>query len=464
MHTVQLQHTVSIQELGDELDGRVIAPSDAGYDEARTVFHGGIDRRPAAIVRAATAGDVARVVRFARETGLELAVRSGGHSAAGHGVTDGGIVLDLRDMRGLAIDLSQGTAWAETGLTTGEYSAAAATCRLATGFGDARSVGIGGITLAGGVGYLVRKHGLTIDHLLAAEIVTADGALRRVDADNHPDLFWAIRGGGGNFGVVTRFKFRLHELEKIVGGQLVLPATPEVISAFVAAAEEAPEELSTIANVMPAPPLPSLPSEHHGRLVLMATLVHAGAGQAAERAIAPFRALASPLADTLRPMPYPDVFPPVDDDFHPVVALRTLFLDGIDRPAAETIVERLRSATAPMAGAQLRVLGGAMARVPAEATAFAHRDQRVIANVAAIYQRPEERELHEAWARDFAAELGPRRPGAYVAFLADEGEARVRDAYPGSTWKRLAAIKARYDPENLFRLNQNVPPGPDRAG
>jgi FAD/FMN-containing dehydrogenase len=236
----------------------VIAPSDAGYDEARTVFHGGIDRRPAAIVRAATAGDVGRVVRFARETGLELAVRSGGHSAAGHGVTDGGIVLDLRDMRGLAIDLSQGTAWAETGLTTGEYSAAAATCRLATGFGDARSVGIGGITLAGGVGYLVRKHGLTIDHLLAAEIVTADGALRRVDADNHPDLFWAIRGGGGNFGVATRFKFRLHELEKIVGGQLVLPATPEVISGFVAAAQEAPEELDhRQRDARPAPAAPS---------------------------------------------------------------------------------------------------------------------------------------------------------------------------------------------------------------
>jgi FAD/FMN-containing dehydrogenase len=464
MHTVQLQQTVSIQELGAELDGRMIAPSDAGYDEARTVFIGGIDRRPAAIVRAASARDVARVVRFGRETGLELAVRSGGHSAAGHGVTDGGIVLEVRDMRGLAIDLSQGTAWAETGLTTGEYSAAAASCRLATGFGDARSVGIGGITLAGGVGYLVRKHGLTIDHLLAAEIVTADGALRRVDAENHPDLFWAIRGGGGNFGVATRFKFRLHELEKIVGGQLFLPATPEVISAFVAAAEAAPEELSTIANVMPAPPLPFLPSEHHGRLVLMATLVHAGAGRAAERAIAPFRALAAPLADTLRPMPYPDVFPPVDDDFHPVVAMRTLFLDGVDRPAAETIIERLRSATAPMAAAQLRVLGGAVARVPAEATAFAHRDRRVIANVAAMYQRPDEREVHEAWARDFAAELAPRGTGAYVAFLGDEGNARVHEAYPGSTWERLAAIKARYDPDNLFRLNQNVPPAPDRAG
>jgi FAD/FMN-containing dehydrogenase len=307
MHTAQLQ-SLSMKDLDAELDGPVITPSDAGYDAARTVFHGGIDRRPAAIARVATAGDVARVVRFAYETGLELAVRGGGHSAAGHGVTEGGIVLDLRDLRGLAIDLSAGTAWADTGLTTGEYTAAAATCRLATGFGDAGSVGIGGITLAGGVGHLARKHGLTIDNLLAAEVVTADGALRRVDADYHPDLFWGIRGGGGNFGVATRLKLRLHELGEVVGGQLVLPATPEVIAAFVAAAEAAPDELSTTANMMPAPPLPFLPSEHHGRLVLMATLVHAGAGRAAERAVAPFRALAAPLADTLRPMPYPASF------------------------------------------------------------------------------------------------------------------------------------------------------------
>jgi FAD/FMN-containing dehydrogenase len=293
--------------------------------------------------------------------------------------------------------------------------------------------------------------------------VTADGALRRVDADHHPDLFWAIRGGGGNFGVATRLKLRLHELGEVVGGQLVLPATPEVIAAFVAAAEAAPDELSTTANMMPAPPLPFLPSEHHGRLVLMATLVHAGAGRAAERAVAPFRALAAPLADTLRPMPYPDIFPPVDDGFRPVVTSRTLFLDGVDRAAAEAIVERVRSAPAPMAAAQLRVLGGAVARVPAEATAFAHRGRRVIANVAAMYQRPDEREVHEAWARDFAAGLAPQGTGAYVAFLGDEGEARVHEAYPGSTWQRLATIKARYDPDNLFRLNQNVPPAPDDA-
>lgn len=205
--------------------GRVIGPDDADYDAARTIVYGGFDRRPAMIVRAADAADVSRVVRLARDTDLELAVRSGGHSAAGHSVTDGGIVLDLRDMKKLDIDVAGRTAWAETGLTAGEYSSATAEYDLATGFGDTGSVGIGGITLGGGVGFLVRKHGLTIDSLLAAEVVTADGEILYCDEETHPDLFWAIRGGGGNFGVATRFKFRLHELGPIFGGMLFLPAT-----------------------------------------------------------------------------------------------------------------------------------------------------------------------------------------------------------------------------------------------
>src|SRR5829696_1743857 len=207
-----------------QLNGRVIAPGQPEYERARTVFAGAIDRRPAAIARVADAGDVARVIAFARDRGLELAVRSGGHSPAGHGVTDGGIVLDLSEMTALEIDAERRTAWADAGLTAGAYTTATAEHGLATGFGDAGTVGIGGITLAGGIGYLVRKHGLTIDDLLAAEVVTADGRLLRVDAETHPDLFWAIRGGGGNFGVATRLKFRLHELGTVVGGMLLLPA------------------------------------------------------------------------------------------------------------------------------------------------------------------------------------------------------------------------------------------------
>jgi FAD/FMN-containing dehydrogenase len=454
---------ISIQQTRSDLSGRVIGPDDPEYDEARTLFYGGFDRRPAAIVRVANEEDVSRVISRARDAGLELAVRSGGHSLAGHSVSDGGIVLDLSDMKALDIDPQARTVWAQTGLTAGEYTVAAAAHGLGTGFGDTGSVGIGGITLGGGIGYLVRKRGLTIDDLLAADVVTADGRLLRVDQETHPDLFWAIRGGGGNFGVATRFRFRLHEVGTVVGGMLILPATPEVIASFIAEAEAAPEELSTIANVMPAPPMPFVPEEHHGELVVFALLMHAGAVEAGERAVAPFRALATPIADLVKPMPYPEIYPPEDEEYHPTAVARTMFVDAIEHDMAETIYEYLRDSDATMRVAQLRVLGGAMARVPVEATAFAHRRSLIMVNVAAFYEGPEDRAVREAWVSDFAAALEQGDAGAYVGFLADEGEDRVRAAYPGSTWDRLAATKAKYDPDNLFRLNQNVPPGPERS-
>src|SRR5918998_3034223 len=380
--------TITISELRAAFSGRVIAADDAGYDEARAVFYGGIDCRPAVIIRVASVADVSQVVSLARETGLNLAVRSGGHSLAGYSTTDGGIVLDLSEMKALQIDTERRTAWAETGLTAGEYTAVAGAHGLATGFGDTGSVGIGGITLGGGVGYFVRKYGLTIDDLLAADVVTADGRLLRVDAETHPDLFWAIRGGGGNFGVATRFRFRLHEVDTIVGGMLLLPATPDVIESFVAEAEAAPEELSVIANIMPAAPMPFVPAVHHGRLVIMAMLVYTGEVEAGERTIAPFRALATPLADTVGPKPYPQMYEPTGPGPDEEVA-RSLFIDSLDSCAAETIVEHLQASSAQMAVAQIRVLGGAMARVPAEATAFAHRSSRIMVNVAALYERPD---------------------------------------------------------------------------
>jgi FAD/FMN-containing dehydrogenase len=450
--------TLSIEKLRADLTGRVIAPEDDGYDEARTMFYGGFDRRPAAIVRVADETDVSRVIALARETGLELAVRSGGHSLAGHSVSDGGIVLDLSDMKELDIDAEGRTAWAQTGLTAAEFANGTAAHGLGIGFGDTGSVGIGGITLGGGVGYLVRKHGLTIDDLLAADVVTADGELRRVDAETHPDLFWAIRGGGGNFGVATRFRFRLHEVGTVVGGMLMLPATPEVIHSFVGEAEAAPEELSTMANVMPAPPMPFVPEEHHGRLVVMGLMCYAGDTEAGERAVAPFRGLADPIVDMVRPMPYPEIYPPQEEDYHPMGTVRTMFVDAVDRRAAETILDRLQASTASMAVTQIRALGGAMARVPAEATAFAYRDRRIMVNVAALYERPDEAEVHGAWVNDLATAFRRGDGGAYVNFLGDEGVARIREAYPGSTWDRLAEIKRRYDPTNLFRLNQNIPP------
>jgi FAD/FMN-containing dehydrogenase len=451
--------TISIPQLRADLNGRVIAPDDTEYDDARTIFPGGIDRRPAIIVRPANATDVAHVVSLARETGQELAVRSGGHSI--YAVSEGGIVLDLSDMKDLQIDVEGRTAWAETGLTAGEYTNAVGAHGRATGFGDTASVGIGGITLGGGVGYLVRKYGLTIDDVLAAEVVTPDGELRHVDADNHPDLFWAIRGGGGNFGVVTRFQFRLHQVDQFVGGFLFLPATHDVIYSFMTEAEAAPEELSAIANVMTAPPMPFLPEEYHGKPVVMAIMAYAGDTEAGERAMAPFRALATPIADMVRPMTYPEIYPPEMEDYHPIAAVRTMFVDAIDHDDVDTIIARLNSSTAMMTAAQLRVLGGAMARVPDDATAFAHRERKIMVNVAALYEQPEDREKFEAWIADFAREISKGDTRGYVNFLNDEGEERIRAAYPGSTWDRLRTIKRRYDPTNLFRLNQNVPPAPE---
>ena len=456
--------SLSIPRLRADLTCEVIAPGDAGYDEARAVFSAAFDRRPAVIVKAASATDVARVVSLARESGLELAVRSGGHGGAGHGTTDGGILLDLSEMKTFELDVDGRTVWAEAGLTAVELSTALGAHDLVVGFGDTGSVGIGGITLGGGVGYLVRKHGLTIDSLLAADVVTADGQLLRVDVANHPDLFWAIRGGGGNFGVATRFQYRLQELPGIVGGMLLLPATADTIASFIAAAEAAPEELGTIANVMPAPPMPFVPEEHHGKLVILALMAYAGDAEAGARVLAPFRALAEPIVDMLRPMSYVEIYPPDDPDYHPVASTRSLFVDSVDRTVAQLLIdhieEHLRSSNAQMAVAQLRVLGGAMSRVPSDATAYAHRASRIMVNVATIYGEARDAAVHEAWVEDFAASLRRGDSGVYVNFLTDEGEDRVRAAYPGPTWDRLVEIKRRYDPTNVFRLNQNIPPAP----
>jgi FAD/FMN-containing dehydrogenase len=449
---------MSIEELRHEFEGRVIAPGDAEYDEARRVFSGNIDRRPAVIIRPADAKEVSRVVGLARETGLELAVRSGGHSGAGHGTTDGGIVLDLAEMASLEIDPERRTAWAETGLTAGEVTKAVDAHDLAIGFGDTGSVGIGGITLGGGIGFLVRKFGLTIDNLLAAEIVTADGEVLRVDEETHPDLFWAIRGGGGNFGVATRFHYRLQPLQSVVGGMLFLPATPEVIAGFLAAASEAPHELTTIANVMPAPPMPFVPEEHHGKLIVFAFMTYAGDTDAGERAIAPFRALATPIADMVRPMRYPEMYMPEEEGYHPIAVGRTTFVDEVDGSAIETMLDRLETGTALMRVTQIRPLGGALARVPDDATAFVHRQRKFMLTCAAVYESLDETSEHERWVTSFWDELQRGDRAAYVGFLGEEGEERVREAYPGVTWARLAEVKTRYDPSNLFRLNQNVPP------
>jgi FAD/FMN-containing dehydrogenase len=451
--TTLSQLTFSLPQLRAAVDGEVIGPRDPGYDAALAVRQRTIDRRPAAIVRPVHTGDVANVVSIARETGADLAVRSGAHSLAGHGVADRGIVLDLSALKAIQIDTQGRTVWVETGLLAGEVTRALGAHGLAIPFGDTGSVGVGGLTLGGGVGYLVRKYGLTIDSLLAAELVTADGELRYVDADNEPDLFWAIRGGGGNFGVATSLHFRLSPVTTVTGGMLILPATARTIASFVEAASDAPEELSTVAAVLAAAPqAPFIPAEQHGRPVVMAQLAFAGDDADAQEALAPFRAH-TPLVDVVRPQSYPELFGP-EQEGPPLVAANTMFLDAVDESVAEAMLVHLRESTAQIAAVQLRVLGGAVARVPADATAYAHRSRRMIATVAALDTEP----LHDAWAREVPWALRQGDAGAYVNFLGDDGPERVRDAYPGNTWERLAAIKREYDPENLFRLNQNVQP------
>jgi FAD/FMN-containing dehydrogenase len=448
---------LSISKLREILDGEVITPEDESYDEARAVYYG-IDRKPDVIVRPTNSNEVAYVVSVARDTGTELAVRSGGHSIAGYGSSDGGIVLDLSAMKAIHVDTRQRTVWAQAGLTAAELTSALGEHHLAVGFGDAGSVGIGGITLGGGVGLLSRKHGLTIDSLLAAELVTADGKVLRVDAHSHPDLFWAIRGGGGNFGVATRFQFQMHEVDEIVGGMLILPATTDTVVGFVELAAAAPDELSTIANVMKAPPMPFLPEELHGQVILFSLLVYSGDPEIGESVVAPFRKLATPLHDMVEPGRYAGIYEEEEAGPPPgVFAVRNFFVDDLDRAGAETIVEQVNASTAAMAVTQIRVLGGAISRVPDEATAYAHRQRPIMLNVASMFQQPDEAETHEAWVDGLATALGDNGE-AYVNFIGDEGQERVRQAYPGQTWERLREVKHRYDPANLFRLNQNIPP------
>jgi len=422
------------------------------------VVAGHIDRRPAVIVRPTDASEVARVVTFARESGLPFTVRCGGHSGAGHSIVDDGIVLDLANLKGIEIDADGRSVWAQTGLKAAELTGAVTEHGLAIGFGDTGSVGIGGITLGGGHGYLSRVHGLTIDNLLAAEIVTADGQVIVTDEDNDPDLFWAIRGGGGNFGVAIRFRYRLHELGQIVGGMMLIPATAESVEGFIAACESAPEQLSAIGNVMPAPPMPFVPAEHHGKLAILALICWSGPVEEGDQAIAPFRALGEPLADMVQPMPYPGMFPPDDGEYRPLAVARTMFVDRVDSGVAELIIDRLENSDAAMRAVQLRPMGGAITRVPVDATAFAHRNSKIMTNVASFYEGPEDKPIRQQWVSELSGQLQQDDEGAYVNFLADDGPDAVRSAYPGATWDRLTQIKAVYDPDNFFRNNQNIPP------
>jgi len=446
--------------LASALRGRVVTRKDADYDELRAVALANFDEHPAAVIRVANAADVAAVINFAQATDLPLAIRSGGHSTVGGSGVTGGIVVDLRDLNAIDIDEATKTAWIGSGLTAGEVSAAVTARKLIIGFGDAGTVGVGGLTLGGGIGYMVRKHGLTIDNLLAAEMVTAAGDIVVVDAANHPDLFWALRGGGGNFGVVTRFRFQLHDLPHFVGGPLVFAPTPEVLAGFAAASAAAPEELSTIGYVMPIPPVPFVPAEAHGKLAFVAMLAYSGAPESAEAAIAPFRALARPIADLVGPVPYTTLYmldPP--PEAKSAVAIRSRYASQFGLSEAKAMLAAMEACDAPMKMGQIRVLGGAFSRVPTEATAFGHRDAKLAIAFLAMYGGGQEATArYEAWASDAMTTISSAASGAYVNFLAKEGEAGLRAAYPPATLARLRKIKRVYDPENLFRLNQNIVP------
>jgi len=452
-----------IDSLVASVSGSVIRPDDAAYDEARHIHNTLIDRKPSLIVRAADAADVARAVTFAADHGLELAVRAGGHSI--HSATDGGLVVDLTQMKGLHIDPERRLAWAQPGLTAGEYTAAAAAHGLATPFGDTGSVGLAGLTLGGGIGWLVRKHGLTIDSLVSVELVTADGRIVTASEQRNPDLFWAVRGGGGNFGVVTRFVFRLHPVGTILGGALFLPVTREVLGGLVAAGENAPEELTTIAFIMATPPLPFVPAELHFKPSVVLMFVHASDDVAAgQAALAPFRALATPLAEAAFPMPYPGIFDFTAEGGRPGPGVtRSLMLDELDDETIDLIIERVHAPSAPAAITELRVLGGAMARVPADATAFAHRDARVLFALITPFEDPAEAPIHEAWTQSYIDEVAAKGTGVYSNFLGGDAGARIREAYPDATYARLAEVKRAYDPTNLLRLNANIVPAESAA-
>jgi FAD/FMN-containing dehydrogenase len=441
------------------ISGTVIRPEDEGYDLARQVHNAKIDLHPLFIVQAASAVDVARTVTFARQTGLELAVRGAAHSLAGHGTSEGGIVLDLGAMKGLHIDPIRRLAWAQAGLRAGEYTAVAAEHGLATPFGDTGSVGIAGLTLGGGIGWLARKYGLAIDALVSVELVTADGRIVIASETEHPDLFWAVRGGGGNFGIVTRFQFRLYPVSMILGGALFLPPTREVLRGLESVAAAAPEALTTISFLMPAPPAPFIPEAIHGQPTLAVTFVFDGDVAAGQKALEPFRQLATPMAELVAPMPYPGIYAMLKDaEQRSPTSHRSLFLETLDDTAVDTILDRMAAPSSPVAMTQIRILGGAMARVGAEDTAFAHRDAQVMVTIITPFEDVAQAPIHAAWTHAYYEALRPRSMGVYSNFLEDEGAARIHEAYPERTYRRLADIKRRYDPTNLFRRNQNIAP------
>ena len=449
---------VDFGELRSRLAGRLVTPDSPDFDEARTTLYG-TDRVPLAVARVASAEDVAAVVDFARERELPLAVRSGGHSLAGLSMVDGALIVDFSEMKRVHVDPQSRTARVQPGATSGDLAGPAHEHGLALSTGDTHSVGMGGLTTGGGIGFMVRKYGLAIDNLLEAQVVTAAGEIVTASAEKHPDLFWAIRGGGGNAGIVTEFTYRLAPVGQIYGGELMLPASREVIRGYLDYSTSAPDDLTTIANLMYAPPAPHVPAHRVGELVLSILVTWTGDLDAGERAVAPLRALAAPVADAVGPMPYPSIYAFTAHQALPHQAsIRMMFADDLSDATIDAALDAATNASSPYSLIQFRGLGGAYARLDNAATAFAHRDRRFFVAIIAVWLDDAGRAPHEAWTYALWEQIRPEGTGVYVNFLENEGTDRVREAYPSDTYERLQAVKRRYDPGNLFRFNQNIPP------
>lgn len=454
----------TLAELAATLRGELVRPDDPGYDSARAVWNGAHDRHPALIIRCAGAADVVRAVEFARSQGLLIAVRGGAHSIAGFSSCDGGVVIDTSPMKGIRVDPATRTAVAQAGVTWAELDHETQAFGLAVTGGLVSSTGIAGFTLGGGVGWLQRRLGLAADNLISADVVTADGRPITASQSEHPDLFWALRGGGGNFGIVTSFTYRLHPVGPIVfAGPVFYPAesAAQVLRGWRDLTSTLPDELTTLANVLIAPPVPFLPASVHGQMVVGIIGVHAGSLEAGAEATKPLRHLADPVADLMGPMPYTAMQSLLDPLWGPGASnyFTSAMLDEISDEAIDALLARHAAGSAPVRELHLHHGGGAMNRVPAGATAYAHRSAQYVLNIIARSPDPAGFDQHVEWARGTRAALAPWTTGGeYVNFTADATQDRVKASYPAATYERLVAVKDRYDPSNLFRLNQNIRP------
>ncbi|WP_068278297.1 FAD-binding oxidoreductase [Aldersonia kunmingensis] len=449
--------------------GQLIATDHADYDNHRAVWNGAVDRRPKLIARCGGTADVAAAVRFARDEDLEIAVRGGGHNVAGTAVCDDGIVIDLSAMRAVWVDPARRTAVVQGGALWGDVDHETQAHGLATTGGIVGHTGVAGLTLGGGIGFLMRKHGLTIDNLLAAEVVTAAGDIVRASAHEHPDLFWALRGGGGNFGVVTSFRFALHDIgPTVMAGPVFWSAenTTDVLRFYRDFAAEAPDELGSVVRFGTVPPLPVIPEHLHWRPAIAIACCYAGGVEHGERTVRALRRFRSPLVDLLAPTPYEPFQCGLDDTvlhgWH--YYWKSAFLDGLSDDLIDAIADRAYTARSPRSYAAMFHMGGAVARVPCDATAFAGRAvaHNIIIDAVWLPEQSGERgDAETAWARDFQRAIQPHcTTGVYVNFLdSDDDSSRVLEAYGDRNYRRLAEVKAKYDPDNAFHHNKNIPPG-----